>query len=221
MKKFTILLLLAATLMLSSARAQVVLQDFSAVVGPNTFFHGTWEASGDTGGSTSPAASFVQGAGVYDITGTAPTNGSTSKIEFFAGATPFNIGTHTLLSISAQALAGNVATSFAVTLVDTTGKTAFATFTTAGFLTGSYSTVTGQLTFGSGFNVASIDSMIISGGQPGGTDRFNVSFNNIAAVTAVPEPATGAALAGAGALGFALWRRRRQARCAGASVVEV
>lgn len=219
MKTLTTLLLLTSALLLPSAHAQVVLQDFSAVVGTNTTFYGTWEVTG-AGSSTSPAATFVQGAGVYDITGTAPTNGSGSKIEFFAGATPFNIGANTQLSISAQALAGNVATSFSVTLVDAAAVTAFATFTTAQFLTGSYSTVTGQLTFNSGFNSASIDSMIISGNQPGGTDRFNVSFNSITAVTAVPEPATSAALAGAGVLGFALWRRRRAMR-AGTSVVTI
>ncbi len=221
MKTLTALLLLTSTLLLSSAHAQIVLQDFSAVVGPNTNFHGTWEAVGNTGGTTSPAASFVQGAGVYDITGTAPNNGSASQIEFFAGATPFNIGANTLLSISAQALAGNVATSFAVTLVDTNAVTAFATFTTAQFLTGSYSTVTGQLTFNGGFDATNIDSIIISGNQPGGTDRFNVSFNSIAAVSAIPEPATSAVLAGAGALAFALWRRRRRATRAGSVVGEL
>ena len=221
MKKLTTLLLLTSTLLLSSAHAQVVLQDFSAVLGPKTFFEGTWEATG-TGSSTNPAATFVQGAGVYDITGTGPNNGGGSKIEFFFGiGTPANIGTNTLLSISAQALVGNVATSFAVKLVDTTGKTAFATFTTAQFLTGSYSTVTGQLTFGGGFNAALIDSMIISGDQPGGTDRFNVSFNSIAAVSAIPEPGTSAVLAGAGALAFAIWRRRRRATRAGSVVGEL
>ncbi|MDO8541532.1 MAG: PEP-CTERM sorting domain-containing protein [Opitutaceae bacterium] len=214
MKTLPTLLVLASTLLLSSARAQVVLQNFSSTVGTTTFFHGTWEASGDPFGTNSPNINFVQGAGVYDFTGTTglvPTNDANSKVEFFNG-TAVSIGTNTFLSVSAQMLATNAATSFAVTLVDTGGKTAFSTFSAVDFVTGSYTTITGALTFQAGFVPASINSMIISGNQSGGSAQFNISFDNIAATSAIPEPGTYAALAGAVALGFAAWRRRRAPR---------
>jgi hypothetical protein len=201
------------------AHAQVILQNFSTTVGPNSFFYGTWEASGDNGGSNNPNANFVQGSGVYDITGTTgliPTNGAASKLELF-NASPVSIATNTSLAVSAQMLATNVASSFTVTLVDTSAKTAFATFDTADFVTGSYTTITKPLSFQLGFDAGSIDSMIISGGQPGGTDRFNVSFDNVSAVSAVPEPSEWAAFAGAATLGLAVWQRRRTRRARSAS----
>jgi hypothetical protein len=195
------------------AQSQVVLQTFSAVRDLDlNFFYGTWEATG-TGASVNPNAQFVQGPGVYDITGSTivPTNDADSKMRFF-NASPLSIGSNTFLSVTAQALTGNVATSFTVFLVDTSGFTAYAAFGAFDFVTGSYTTLTGSLTFQSGFHPSSVDSMIISGNQPGGTAPFNVSFDNVAAVSAIPEPATSAALAGIFTLGFVFWRRRRALR---------
>jgi hypothetical protein len=191
------------------------LQNFSnPVVDLNlNWFYGSWEATGDTGGSVNPNSQFTQGTGVYNITGTSaivPTNSADSKLEFF-NASPISIGSNTYLSVTAQTLSTNSAgaTSFAVFLVDSNDHTAFASFGTAAFPTGSYTTISGALTFGNGFNSTSITSIIITGGIPGGTDRFNVSFDN---VSAVPEPSTYAALMGAAAMGLAVvWRKKRAA----------
>jgi len=211
MKPASALLVMAAVFAAGSAQAQIVLQNFSSTVDPNTFFYGTWEANGDAVfGSTNPNIQFVQGAGVFDFNGTmplVPTNAASSKVEFF-NATPGSIGSNTLLAVSAQTLGSNTASSFAVTLIDTNGVTAFSTFATSAFATGSYSMVTGALTILPGFNPGSIDSIRISGNQPGGTAQFNVSFDNISAVTAVPEPGTSAVLTGLVALLFIAWRRR-------------
>jgi hypothetical protein len=210
---FPSLVLLAALWLANLVHAQVILQDFSSTVGANTFFYGTWEATGNNGGSTSPNSQFLQGSGVFDITGDGagghilPTNDANSKVEFF-NTSPVSIGPNTSLSVTAQALSTNVASSFTVTLVDTFGHTAFATFNASAFITGSYTTATASLTFQSGFNSSQIDSMILTGGQLSGTDRFNMSFDTISA-SAVPEPGTYAAIAGAAALGVAAWRRRR------------
>ena len=191
--------------------AQVVLQNFSNVVGTNTYFYGTWEASSDAGGSTSPNTQFSQGSGVYSFTGTTttiPTDDSASKVEFF-NSTAVSISGYSYLSISAQALATNAATSFRVFLVDTSGKTASASFATSSFVTGTYTTAYGSLTFASGFNSASVDSLIISGDQVGGTAQFNIAFDNISAVSAIPEPSTYAAIFGAVALTVGVIRGRK------------
>lgn len=202
--KITILSGLLATCGMSQ-----VIQDFSAVIDPNTFFYGSWEASG-AAGTLSPNASFVQGAGVYDITGATATNSDLAKIEFFFSPVAFSIGSNGYLQVSAQALSLNAATSFQVVLLDSGSVAATSTFNASDFLTGTYSTAFAQLTPGIGFMANSIDSMIITGGLPSGTARFNFSFNEIKAVaSAIPEPSTYAALAGALVLGLAALRRRK------------
>lgn len=204
-----LLKLVASSLLLLGISAQAqVLQDFSAVVDNNlNYFYGNWEATGDTGGSYSPNASFTQGVGTYSIDAANSTDNSTAKLEFF-NASPLSIGTNTFLSVTAQSLASNAATSFAVMLVDTNAVIARAAFDLSNFPTGSFSTQIVALTFGGGFNSNSIDSIIVSGDQLGGTANFRVSFDQIAAVSAVPEPSTYAFIVGLLALGFVTWRRR-------------
>lgn len=199
-----------------SAKSQVLLQDFSSVFdgGNYTFYYGTWEATGNTAGSGNPNAQFVQGSGVYNITGTSsiiPTDNSTSGIEFF-NASPVNLNGNLYLSVTAQALAGNLASSFAVTLKDTGGNSAYAAFSLTGFPNGGYTTQTQILTPVGAFNSGSIDSLVISGNQLGGTATFNVSFDTITAVASapVPEPATYAAIFGMAALGLVAYRRRQK-----------
>lgn len=193
-----------------SAQAQV-LQDFSAVVDGNlNFFYGNWEAIGDTNGTVTPNASFSQGVGTYSIDAANSTDSSTAKLEFFSSV-PLSIGSNTFLSVTAQALPSNAATTFAVMLVDSGAVIARAAFDLSQFPTGSFSTQIVALTFGGGFNSNSIDSIIVSGDTLGGTANFRVSFDQIAAVSAVPEPSTFAAIAGVLVLGFVAWRRRSAA----------
>jgi hypothetical protein len=207
MKNLIKLVIGASLLFGVSAQAQV-LQDFSTVVDNNlNYFYGTWEATGDTNGTLAPNASFTQGAGFYSVNAANSTDNSTSKLEFFS-ASPLSIGTNTFLSVTAQALASNVATTFSVMLVDSSAIIARAAFDLSQFPTGSFSTQVVALTFGGGFNPLSIDSIIVSGDQLGGTSNFRVSFDQIAAVSAVPEPSTYAIFAGILALGFVTLRRR-------------
>lgn len=209
MKSLTKLTSLCAGLACAVAvHAQITLQDFSAVVGPDTYFYGSWEAANDASGTLLPKATFMQGPGIYDIDGVGVTNSSSSRIEFFF-ATPLSIGANTFIAVSAQALVNNIASGFQIQLVDTGARVAYAPFDAASFLVGSYSLAVVPLQLSNpAFDFNSIDSMIITGGVPGGSDRFSFSFDSIVAQSVIPEPSTYVALAGLLALGFVAYRRR-------------
>lgn len=67
MKGLLKLVAIGFVLVAASARAQVVLQNFSNVAdGSLNFFYGTWDATGNTGGTVSPNANFSQGGGFYN-----------------------------------------------------------------------------------------------------------------------------------------------------------
>lgn len=200
MKSASILTVLLCQILFSSpAFAQVVLQDFTHVAdGVNTFYYGSWEAAGSSAGSTSPNSNFIQGLSYYTIGGSndpIPTNSSDSYIEFFyytpVGAPAWaNIGVNNSLSVTAKLMAGNTAPSFTVTLFDSGGRTASATFMADSFSVGGFSTQTINLSKSDGFDATRIDSMQLSGKLFGGTSAFDISFADISAVytAAVPEP---------------------------------
>ena len=106
-------------------------------------------------------------------------------------------------------MSGNVASAFTVFLFNTNGKSASVSFATSLFNGGGYATATLSLIAQGGFNPNSIDSMTITGNQLGGTDSFRISFDNI---SAVPEPATYAAILATATLGLACLRRRRRSQ---------
>jgi hypothetical protein len=200
---------LAILLIATCLRGQVTLFDFSATTGSNTFFYGTWQATG-LAGDPAPNASFTQGSGVYNILGTAKDD-TNSILEYFYTPTPANItGNSTFLSMTFETLNTNTASSFTVTLFDTNAKSAYATFL-LGSYTGVYTTQSSALTAQGGFLFNSIDSFQISGNQVGGTATLNVSFDNLSATSAVPEPATYAAIFGLFAFGMVALRRRMTA----------
>lgn len=211
MKNLLKIIALFALLVGAISHAQVSLQDFSAVVGPDTYFYGNWELA-NTQGTNSPNASFSQSAGSYSFSAANSTNDENSKVEFFYTAGFASIGSFANLSVTAQGLVGNAASSFAVTLVDSASVTASATFIIAQFPTGGFTTQVSALTFNSGFNPLAIESLIISGNQPSGAANFRVSFDQISAVSAVPEPSTYALICGLVTLGVIAARRRAQAR---------
>src|SRR5437660_726431 len=96
-------LIAAALFAASSASAQIVLNNFSAFVSPDTFFSGDWELTG--GVSNSPRSTFSQGAGFYNFATGSDEGDSSFAAVFFS--TPVDITGFTQLQIAAKLLAGN------------------------------------------------------------------------------------------------------------------
>jgi hypothetical protein len=171
------------------APAQVALDDFSNA---SPTFLGDWTGQ--------------QGAGVYAFTGN---NSDESGAEF--------VGTWNLTGYDALAFTGQVdtaltdAASFAITLLNDNGENATSTFLVSSFNAASLTTVQAALTASGGFDFANVTSWRISGGEFLGAATLSLTADQITAVSAVPEPATYAALAGLAMLGVVVWRRRTSA----------
>jgi len=210
-----LLALLLTAAVSASAQTAVMLQNFSAVVDNNlNYFYGTWEHTGQPGSNT-PNANFSQGPGYYNISGTNALADADSFLEFFFSPNR-NVGTNGFLSVTALTLPSNVATSFQVTLLDANSNSAFAVFQTSWF-TGQMTTVIRPVIYTGAFDGSIVDSLRISGGipsgVPGATAVLNLQLDEVSSVatSAIPEPSTYAALAGLGAFGLVLYRRRRLA----------
>jgi MYXO-CTERM domain-containing protein len=201
-----VLSLTAALLAAPFASAQVTLHDFTAFESPNTFFLSDWELTGDAGGTTSPRATFSQGAGFYNFVGGLNDDAS-SAIHFFAA--PLNITGLSLLEVSAMTLQGNTAPSFTVSLFDSLGESATATFETSAFANPGFLTLHQELTFSGAFNSMDVAGFSLSGNVLGGTQTLNLAVNHLAIVP-VPEPATYGAAAALLLLGVVAVRRRRR-----------
>jgi hypothetical protein len=190
------LLLLSARLAAPFASAQITLNDFSAFASPtNTFFTGDWELTGDPAGSSSPRASFSQGAGFYNFAG--GSNADTATAVYFFDA-PLNITGLSLLQVSARLVAGNTAPALTITLFDSTGGSAFAVVAPSAFAGAGFTTLSSVLTF-SGFNASDLSSFQLSGNVVNGSNTLNLSIDNLAVaaprvITPVPEPAAYGAL---------------------------
>jgi len=190
------LLLLCALLGAPFASAQITLNDFSAFASPtNTFFTGDWELTGDPAGSSSPRASFSQGAGFYNFTG--GSNADTATAIYFFDA-PVNISGLSLLEVSAHLLVGNTAPALTITLFDSTGGSAFAVVAPSAFAGAGFTTLSAPLTFFD-FNASDLSSFQLSGNVVNGSNPLDLSIDNLAvaaprAVVPVPEPAAYGAL---------------------------
>lgn len=117
----------------------------------------------------------------------------------------------TTVSITARLDSGNTATGFTVNLISGSGSAyASAYFDASLFNTSTFVTATTTWVDGGSFNPASLRAWQITGGAPSSTTTFRVSFDTLS-VSAVPEPATYAAIIGLASLGFCAVRRRRRA----------
>ncbi len=170
----------------AAASAQVTLDDFSSA---NPTFLGDWTGQ--------------QGAGVYTFTGSTD---DTMGAEF---AGTWNLTGYDTLAFSAQIDSGlNNAASFALTLLNDNGESATSTFLVSSFSAASLTTVQAALTATGGFDFAQVTSWRLSGGEFFGSATLSLTAGQLTAVSAVPEPATYAALAGLAMFGFVAWRRR-------------
>jgi hypothetical protein len=209
MKKHILALLVAVSSV--AANAQVVLDDFSNTIRSGfTSFYGSWSSTGSqTIGSEVPIAGLTQGSGFYSIDSASATNADTAKLEIYL-ASPTSLSGTTQLTLAAQALAGNAASSLRVFLFDGNGIVGSAAFNLSSFPTGSFTTVSQTLTLNSGASLAAVEGFVITGNIPGGSAAFRVAFDTLIAGVPIPEPSTYAAIIGALALGLVAYRRRKQ-----------
>jgi len=167
--------------LLATAQAQVI-----------TNF-GSTAFTDDTGWTWTPGTSTLTG---------------TEGAGFLLYGTPFtaNLTGATSLSITANATTAPSA-GFNFVLEDNTGKTATALYSWLAFQGGT-TTISSVLNAQSGFSFANVTSWnLVSGGSG---SSINVALSSVA-VSAVPEPATYAALFGLASLGFCIMRKRRKA----------
>jgi hypothetical protein len=129
-------------------------------------------------------------------------------------ATPINIGSNNAISVYVKLTGSNTGANFAVTFGnDVASKYATAVFSTASLNVNTYTLLSTTYVADAGFSPSVVDMIRVSGVSGGGTLSLGVSIDYISAVTvsAVPEPATYAAIFGLAALGFGAVRRRRKA----------
>ena len=167
-----------------SAKAQSI-TNFGSDVQIDGLTSTTWNASTSVLGGLEGAGDLIWGTALN-------TN--------FTGATMF-----TITATATTAPLGG----FTFTLADNANKIASASFNWVDFAGGGVKTVSSIITFADGFNTSSVTGPWNLAGGSSGT-AINVQLIS-ASASAVPEPATYAALFGAAALGLAVVRRRRQA----------
>ena len=168
----------------------------------------------DFGGRFGLADSLTSWTGLTPSGGLLTTTSSTKDDNGWTQTgLALNLTPYSFLAITASVdTVNNVATNLAFTVED--GNTLNAkTFTVSmSSFSSSMSTVYVPISW-VGFDATNIDMWNLGGGQPApGANAFRMTFDNIAFTTsAVPEPATYAALFGVSVLGLAVWRKRRAA----------
>jgi hypothetical protein len=111
------------------------------------------------------------------------------------------------VTVTAQQSAGNAAGNFSILFFDPNENSTFVTLSMANFL-GGLNAASGTISWGS-VDPTKISKWTLGGDFPFSSDAFRLSIDGIVLTTAVPEPTTYAALAGASVLALAWWRRRR------------
>ena len=193
MKIVFTLLAIGSVLGAPFASAQIILNDFSGYVSPNTYFTGDWEIAGDLTGTNSPRSSFSQGAGFYTFAG-GTNNANASAVTFFDA--PLDITGYSILQVSAHLGLGNTAPTLTVSLFDSLGGSAFAVLPTSAFANAGFTTLSTLLTYSPGFDANDLESFALSGNVIGGNAVFDISIDRLvlAAPVAVPEPSAYAIL---------------------------
>jgi hypothetical protein len=196
--RYPSIILLSVLLGAGPAFAQVSLNDFSDLDSSGTVF-------GDWAGQQNP--------GTYSVTGTT-SDDSGLELYSFDPSGFWDLTGLTALSLTAQADPGNEAATFLISLYDANDNSATAYFESSTFAGASLVTGVSTLTYSDGFDPASVGYFRISGGEFFGSTPLALTFDQVTAqsASAVPEPATYAALLGLLALAGTLGWRHRQIR---------
>lgn len=188
---------IAFALLASVAGAQIiVLDDFN-----------TGTVSGQTKASTSWVGQVTQNSTTITIGGSAQNDNGWEDTGL-----SLNLSAMNFIYITGQRDSGhNSATNFVVEFIDSSLFAQQFTVSTNSFLVGSMTTV--EIAIGSW----TIDSTQITDWTIGGgttpTLAFRMTLDNLkVSASAIPEPSTYAAVAGALVLGLAVWRRRSATR---------
>lgn len=142
--------------------------------------------------------------------GTTVTVGNTALNDngWGTASTTLDASGMTFITIVAQLDAGNASPFFVIGFEDGGPDAAVFSVPTYSFTTGAMTTVQIPITSWGNVNPAAITGWTIGGGT-GGVVAFRMTLDHLSLGTsAIPEPATYAALAGACALALAMWRRR-------------
>lgn len=157
-----------------------------------------------------PFGTDSQSATTYTISGT-----DTGSLYGTIAPVP-SVGSVTTLYLTGTlTFATNPATNFQIGLYDSDGdgriyQANWTSFTTSGVeqeVVLSFSSLDNSGTGGFSGTVSTV--ALIGAGS--GSTSVNFVLNNLATTSAIPEPATYAALFGAASLGFCMWRKRRAA----------
>lgn len=120
----------------------------------------------------------------------------------------FNLTGNTGFTISAKLDSLNSAAGFTVTAYNSVSNYAAADFAASSFNSLSFTSVTSDWITSGSFNPASVVRWGISGGSPSSTTNFRITFDNLQATSAVPEPGTLVLLTIAAGGGIISVRRR-------------
>jgi autotransporter-associated beta strand protein len=143
------------------------------------------------------------------------TNGLTKNFTLTEGASLIGSGTNSFASSGTTTVAADLSDGFTAITLGTFAKSGILSFDLTNIQAGTYSLFTGTTPTGSFTSVVGTGFNVVSNfaGTVGAFDYSFANSGNILTITAsaVPEPATYAALVGLGILGFAVYRRRPSA----------
>jgi len=171
----------------------IALDDFSDAVGAGILSGTSWANLGNV-----------------VLNGTTITVGNTALNDNGWGLENTLIDAHLMQSITivAQRDSGNASQFFVIAFEDGGSDAAIFSIPTSSFTTGAMTTVEIPILSWGNVNPAAITGWTIGGGT-GGVVPFRMTLDDLSmSSSAIPEPATYAALGGVLVLGFAVWRRR-------------
>jgi len=168
----------------------------------------TFDALGgdNYGGSWVTSGAITFNSSVATVGSPALADGNFEFANIAAGTISAN--TSLVLNYTARIDSGNLSNSFLVRFADSTGTYAIeGLVTTTTWIAGQWNTGNATLSLAGGGNTSDLTYFTVTG--DGTANAVRMSFDSFS-ISAVPEPATYAALFGILSLGFSVWRKRRK-----------